>query len=361
MHRDRHSQRFLLAAVWLLVSIAATACAPDPGDSGGAMPERTAAETALATERATTGSQTAPAETSIPPPHPAPSVGQAWERLPDAPVALTEVAATAHGGRVWIAGGFTADGSASPGVLILEQRDERWTAGPSLPTGVHHAVLVSAGERLYLLGGFIGAGFERPTGEAWTLDEGTDRWEPGPPLPEPRGAGAAAWDGARVVFGGGVGPAGVAADIYALSGDKWERIGELSEPRQHLAAASDGEGRVWFMGGRYSSLETNVGTVEVLSGSGVERGPVDLTPRSGVGAFWADGIGACLAGGEAPSGTLATVECVSEHGEVIDLPPLTVPRHGLGMGVLDDGVYVLLGGEQPGLFVSSVGERLPID
>lgn len=319
--------------------------------------DRTPVETAGATARPTP----TPAADSPAPTEDEPAVGTAWERLADAPVELTEVAAAAHDGRVWVAGGLRADGSASDSLLVYDPADDRWSDGPRLPGGVHHAALVSTAERLYLLGGYLGGGFDAPTEEVWVLDDGSDEWQAAAALPEPRAAGAAAWDGGRIVFGGGVGPGGVAGDVYALTDGAWDAIGTMAEPREHLAAASDGAGRTWFLGGRRGGMESNTGRVEVVEGSEVTLLDAELTPRGGVGAFWIASAGACLVGGETPTGTLNLLECVTDDGEVVELPALDVPRHGLGVAVLEDGVYATLGGDEPGLFVTAVLERLPLD
>ena len=76
---------------------------------------------------------------------------------------------------------------------------------------------------------------------------------PDAPLPKPRGAGAAAWDGKRIVFAGGnvgspmgehkkTGPS-PNGNVWALRpGGSWTRVdgGMLQQPRDHLAAATDG-------------------------------------------------------------------------------------------------------------------------
>lgn len=353
----RMVRRGTVARLLLTTLVVAGCASDDPGPAS----DGTGSQGALATptETPTAGGTRSAGPTTTPR---VPVAGAAWERLTDAPVGLTEVAATAHAGSLWVAGGFTADGSASAGVLRLAPADDRWTDGPPLPAGVHHAVLVSADGELYLLGGFSGASFEQPTAEVWVLNETAGRWDPAPALPEPRGGGAAAWDGRRLLFAGGVGPRGVAADVYALADGEWRRIGALREPREHLGATSDGEGRTWFLGGRQSAnLETNVGTVEMASGSRIEPIANLLTPRSGVGAFWLPSAGACLVGGETAPGTVPLVECVTDDGAVVALPSLAVARHGLGVGRFEDGVYAVMGGELPGVFVSPVVERLPLD
>jgi hypothetical protein len=348
-------------AILAILALALAGCAadePSPEAPDPTSPTPGATATPTAAETATPDATPAETDAQDEPDDPVP--GDAWERLDDAPIQLTEVAAAAHDGRVWVAGGFLADGSASDAVLVYDPESEAWSDGPPLPAGVHHAALVSADDRLVLLGGYLGGGFGTPTAEVWELDEDGGEWQPMPGLPEARGAGAAAWDGERIVFGGGVGPGGPAGDVYAFDGDAWERIGEMDEPREHLAAASDGAGRTWFLGGRRGSMETNVGRVEMVEGSEIVLSDQELTPRGGVAGFWLASVGACLVGGETPGGTLAHVECVGDDGEIRELPSLNVARHGLGGVVLDEAVYSVLGGDIPGLYVTAAVERLPL-
>ena len=146
-----------------------------------------------------------------------------------------------------------------------------------------------------------------------------------------------------------------------MEGGAWRLIGALSRAREHLGATSDGQGRAWLLGGRAQSLAANVGSIEIVEGSAIRAVGTGLTPRSGVAAFWSPAVGACLAGGEGPSGTHAEVECVSADGRLIALPRLGVSRHGLGAAVVDGVAYVVLGGERPGLFVSPVVEAIALE
>ena len=291
-----------------------------------------------------------PAET---PPEPI-----AWQRGPDAPLALTEVAAAAHDGAIWVAGGLSADGRAVTDVLVLDPVEKTWTRAPSLPVAVHHAALVSDGADLWLLGGYEGDAFDRPTDRILRLTG--DAWAEDAPLPEPRAAGAAAWDGVgRLIYVVGVGPGGVRGSVHARDRDGWRLLGDLPEGREHTSAASDGEGHVFVLGGRRGGLDTNVATVELVEPDGGLRRLGTLpTPRGGVAAFWWPTLGACLAGGESPAGTNPQVECIDLNGRVTVLPSLARTRHGLGAAVVDGTAHVLLGGEQPGLFVSPIVEAL---
>lgn len=281
-----------------------------------------------------------------------------WTTLPEAPLALSEVAAAGFAGQVWTAGGFTADGEASTRVQVFDPTFESWSDGPALPEAVHHAALVATDRGLYLVGGYTGSGFDVPTTAVRRLDPAVGRWEDGPPLPEARAAGAAAWDGRRVVYGGGAGPGGLSGEVLALEDGAWTVVGSLSEPREHLAAAADGDGRAWFLGGRTAGLDTNVAAVDLVEGGDVRRVGELPTPRGGIAGWWSAATGACAVGGEDAEGTFAEVECVDAGGEVRLLPSLAAPRHGLGAVVVDGIAYAVLGGPEPGLTVSATVEAL---
>lgn len=288
------------------------------------------------------------------------TVAAAWQTRSAVPVPVTEVAGAAFDGRIYLAGGFAGSGEAVPAVQVYDPATDTWSRGPDLPEPVHHATLVATGSELYLIGGYAGATFASPTDAVRRLDRAAGTWVDGPRLPGPRAAGAAAFDGLRIVYGGGVGPRGLDGDVLVLDGSSWRSIGTLAAPREHLAAASDLAGRVWFLGGRTGGLDTNLAVVDLASGSAVRTVGSLPTPRGGVAAFYAPGVGACLVGGEQPSGTLAEVECVTVDETVVVLPRLGSPRHGLAAAVVGGVAYVLAGGPQPGLTVSGAVEALPL-
>jgi hypothetical protein len=288
----------------------------------------------------------------------------AWTLAAPAPVALTEVAAAVHRGRIWVVGGMDAQGRAVDLVQVYDPATDSWSAGPQLPVAVHHAALVADDRSLLLIGGYAGAA-ARPTEAVWRLAADDTAWVPGEPLPEARAAGAAAWDGRdRVAYGGGVGPDGVSATVFAIggSGDRasWRTLAALSMAREHLAATSVGAGSVTFLGGRVGGLDGNLGTVDLVSSEGAVSRTEDLAQaRGGIAAFSTAELGDCALGGEGPQGTFGEVECLGAI-ERTTLPGLAVPRHGLGAVVVDGRAYALLGGRQPGLTVSDVVEVLDL-
>jgi hypothetical protein len=145
--------------------------------------------------------------------------------------------------------------------------------------------------------------------------------------------------------------------VFALEDGGWHRIARLPRAREHLGAASDGSGRTFILGGRIGGLDNNLAVVDLIDGSSALTIGQLPTPRGGVAGFWWPSLGACLAGGESPGGANPQVECIDAGGAVRVLPDLGVARHGVGAVVIDGVAYVVLGGRQPGLFVSDVSER----
>lgn len=335
--------RVLLAWLVAVTVVACSADEPIPSASASALtaPASSARPSAEA-------ASAAPSEPAL-----------AWERLDDAPFARLEMAVTAHSDRIWLAGGLSPFGEALTDVEIFDPATGEWADGPALPSAVHHASLVSDGDRLVLIGGYLGSEFNRPTDIVLVLADGASEWTAGPSLPAPRAAGAAAWDGERVIFAGGVGD-GVRADVYALTGDAWERIGMMADPREHFAAASDLAGRTWLLGGRVAGLDANVATVEVVEGAEISMLDPLPTPRGGVGAFYDASLGACLTGGEAPDRAYTVAECVGSDGSITTLPDMLEPHHGHGAAVVDGRAYVLLGGPEPTLSAAATVEMLAL-
>jgi hypothetical protein len=282
-----------------------------------------------------------------------------WQPGPEAPIALIEQATAVHDGRIWTAGGLTADGQAVDTVLILDPASGEWSEGPPLPIRLHHAALVSDGVDLWLLGGYLGDTFGAPTDVVRRLPGGDPEaaWEVGSPLPQLRAAGAAVWDGERIVYGGGVGPGVISDLVFALGDDgTFAPIARLSISREHLAAATDGAGQTWFLGGRQGGLDSNMARVDVVEGNVSEVVGEMPSARGGVAAFWSPSVGACMLGGEAPDRAFRDVECITAAGETSVQPPMLVPRHGFGAVVIDGTAYAVFGGPEPALTVSSTTE-----
>ncbi len=139
------------------------------------------------------------------------------------PTPRTEVAAAVLAGKIYVIGGFDGLGQTVATVEVYDPASGLWAAGPDLPTPRHHLGAVTAGDALYVLGGYTGSSFE-PHTEVYALDARTTSWRPVAPLPAARGAMAASVLDGKLYLVGGVGPEGLANElfVYDTVADHWE-------------------------------------------------------------------------------------------------------------------------------------------
>jgi N-acetylneuraminic acid mutarotase len=281
-----------------------------------------------------------------------------WQSGPPLPVPRTEVASAAVRGEIFVVGGYIAGGQSSSRVDIYSPATRRWRRGPDLPVAVNHAMAASYRGRLYVVGGYSARGTLRST---YVLTG--KRWRRLAPLPAPRAAAGAAIAAGRLYVVGGVRRPGALAQVaYALDlrRHRWTTLPGPT-PREHLAAASLG-GRVYAIAGRLGGIDTNQNRVEALTPGSRTWTAVPPVPeaRGGTGAAAVAGR-LVSAGGEAPSGTSATVFAFDPGTRRWErLPDLPTPRHGLAVVAVGAHVYVIAGGPRPGLFVSGANESLDV-
>lgn len=235
---------------------------------------------------------------------------------------------------------------------LYDPTQDRWRTGPTLPRPLDHAAVTTDGHRVYVVGGQTDQDGTKVVLDAvWMLDENDQTWRALDPLPEPRAARAAAWDGARLVFAGGyaarsTGPA--SSDVWVLEGSGWTKLeGQLQRARQHLAAATDGRGQVWFLAG--SDGADRFGLVDIVMGDSITPGP-QVSPVGAPAAVWHPGGGVCLLGGIEPrpnqtpnAVTTNAVACQETEPGTHPWPPLPDARGGAGAAILGSDVYVVGG------------------
>jgi hypothetical protein len=130
----------------------------------------------------------------------------------------------------------------------------------------------------------------------------------------------------------------------------------LQRQREDLVAASDGNGRVWFLGGadvRGEDPRVPLGAVDLVEEDRIT--PLsDIAPVRSSAAVWLADRGVCLFGGVTPTETKDSITkkvvCVPETASpsptLRPLPPLTLPRAGLGAAVGGKTIW-LVGGFGP--------------
>jgi hypothetical protein len=321
-----------------------------------------------------------PPPTTTRPTTTAPAPPLAWRQLPNLDVPLEAAGVAALDGEVWVVGGLTPGPGLRPAlrdVQIYNPAQNKWRPGPKLPLpgGLDGAAVASDGKRLYVVGGRTGQDPNRDyRAEVWVLDGPDDPdWEhltsnpqvrdganvvgadhpDAVPLPEPRYAGAVAWDeaGKRLVFAGGSSePKMFEADVWEWrEGGDWHRIDELTQARDDLAVATDPDGRVWFLGGNGGDgPERHLDVVDRVEGDNVKPDSDIKIPKiRASAAVWLPQRGICLLGGIIPGSPqeTQTAEVVCQAGT--PLPPLLSARAGMGVALLDDTIY-LVGGFEPG-------------
>ena len=291
-----------------------------------------------------------------------PSSGRGPGQTPDLPVPRTEVAGATLGSTIVVAGGLTADAEASDLVHLYDSGTDGWRRGPSLPLGLHHVGLAALGDRIWLVGGYSTGpgGAWVPQAATYSLAVGESAWRSEPPLNEARGGLALAAVAGTLVAIGGTTPTGIATSVELLvPGERsWKAGPSLSEPRDHLAAASSA-GRVYAIAGRVGPLESNLSSVESWAPGEPWRPEPALNHGRGGTSAAEVGATVCVAGGEEPRGTIASVECLGTGGWRV-AASLDVPRHGLAVAGLGPELHVVGGGPTPGLSVSGEHEVIRV-
>ena len=275
------------------------------------------------------------------------------------------------GDAVWVIGG-NAPSAGRPALDKVWFYDNGWQPGPRLPLRLDSMSAVSDGKRLFLVGGRTTdskGGNQRISREVLVLDgPDDDNWEVLNRLPEERASGAVAWDGQRLVFAGGVSREDLNGDgkaesinhddVWVWDGeDEWRDVGRLQRQREDLVAASDGKGRVWFLGGADVEEDRRLplGAVDLVEEDRVTQ-LSDIDPVRSSAAVWLADRGVCLFGGVTTTTAAAKdslsnkVVCVpgtaSPSPTLRPLPPFTLPRAGLGAAVQGETIW-LVGGFGP--------------
>jgi hypothetical protein len=141
------------------------------------------------------------------------------------------------------------------------------------------------------------------------------------------------------------------SDVWARASDGgWTRIGLLHSAREHLAAATDGKGSVWFLGGVDVRPRELLRDVDQAHGSKVTPATPLPKPLQGLTAVWTARSGLCAIGGSTTPPNVAnvdrrpvpTVTCFPSAQAFPDLPQ---PSYLPGAAVIGGDVYVVAGSQ----------------
>ena len=189
--------------------------------------------------------------------------------LPGGRYALT--ATTLADGRVLVAGGD--DGSLAPGSALssvqIYTSGSGWVAGESMKNvRLDHAAVLLADGRVLVAGGTDANGTALKTAEVY--DPTTGHWTLTGPMLTPRaGFTMTVLPDGRVVAAGGYSSspsdALAAADLFDPTTGGWTTTGPLSDGRRYQAATSLGEGSVLVVGGHGAAADEYLASAEVYT------------------------------------------------------------------------------------------------
>jgi non-specific serine/threonine protein kinase len=187
------------------------------------------------------------------------------------------------------------------------------------------------------------------------------KWVPLPHLNHPRAAGAAAVANGKLVVFGGQADGKLVPQTEVWDGTKWSDEPDLPSPRDHLAAASDGN-FVYAVGGRFLSADKNVATVDRYdpSDNSWSKLPDMPTARGDLGASVVGGRLVAV-GGESSTGVFPIVESFDiNKRQWSGLPAMRTPRHGLAVATVGTSVFAINGAQVPSHGVATnINEVLP--
>jgi len=295
------------------------------------------------------------------PKSPPPPPGR-WRMEAEAPRAQVEGSAVAIDPRIYVAGG-SAPGNLRR-FLAYDTRSGRWSEPGELPTGLNHSQAVAYRGDLYLAGGYLeGAA---ATSNFWRYDPETERWDRLPPMPQARGAAAAAVIGDRLyVVGGGPQMYGVSEaagpskslDIYDFESESWSSGPDAPVALHHVNAAALG-GKLYMAGGRLGVEESSDAFLSFdPRRERWERLPsLPIGPMSSLGVVAAGGKIVAV-GGDDEEGWEDGGGSVTPTAWAFDprtdrwqrLPDLAVERHAHGTAVSGGRIYVVAGAICPGI------------
>lgn len=292
--------------------------------------------------------------------------------------------AAVSGGLLYVVGGLV-DGvlpSASP-LWIYDPAADSWTTGASLPAVVHGAPLVAHGGRLYLIGGFRGTGSTTVNIDSmWVYDIASDSWAPGPVMPTARGNPSAAVLGDQIHVIGGVGVSNnfgpvapfIEHEIYDIPSSGWITGTAVLNGRE-LGGLVAVDGKLYAVAGRSAGVTVNRTNIYDPATQQWTQGAVVPTPRAG-GATVAFQGEVYLLGGEllpegfffGPGEAVAPDTPGADVYEVVEVydpatdtwrtgDPLPSPRNGLAAGVIGNAIFAVGGGPSNGTSLSAVNER----
>jgi N-acetylneuraminic acid mutarotase len=284
-----------------------------------------------------------------------------WSNGTTMPTPRTEITATNIGNDIYVIGGFGKSGNVLNTVEVYNIQSDSWKAIAPLPQPLHHTTASNFNGKIYVIGGYTNNNW-LPSDKLFVYDPKKNLWTEESSMPTARGALTAVFIDGILYAIGGEGESGIMAinEAYNPKTKSWVLKSSMPTARHHVASAVV-DGNVYVFGGRVQGISpiTNVNVTEIYNPKMDQWMTLESMPsnRSGISAASINNDIYVL-GGEDLTKTYNNNEKYNIKNNKWEYQePLPTARHGLSaVSFNDDKIYVIGGGPEPGLSITSVNE-----
>jgi N-acetylneuraminic acid mutarotase len=287
-----------------------------------------------------------------------------WSNGTPMPTPRTEITATNIENNIYVIGGFDKSGKVLDTVEVYNIKNDSWKAVTPLLQPLHHTAAASNfNNNIYVIGGYTNNNWV-PSAKLFIYNLNNDTWTEGPSMSTARGALTAVFIDDILYAIGGEGESGIMDinEAYNSKTNNWVSKSPMPTPRHHVTSAVV-DGNVYVIGGRVQGISpiTNVNVTEMYDPKIDTWMTLESMPskRSGISAASINNTSIYVFGGEELTKTYNNNEKFNvKSNEWEPQERLPTARHGLAVVSAndDDKIYVIGGGSEPGLSVTSVNE-----
>jgi len=273
-----------------------------------------------------------------------------WQSGPELESARAGLATATLDGQIYAAGGA---GRVTPrdDFEVYDSEIHRWRALSPLPEGLERFGLAAADGRIWAAGGYSAESGSEPVALMWSYDPEADIWQSETPMPAARAAFAMiAYDNRLYAVGGTEEPGGIF--VFDIEAREWSALEAPPELRRRDAGIALVDGEIWVTGGIVERRAvTRVDVYDIAAGSW-RRGPDLPEARAGhVLVFGQSRVLALGGRGEDLRSTHDTVFAINPDGSAWQSDaPLPGARTEAAAAVLDETIFLIGGGVGGGVF-----------